>query len=96
MSVEKLHTYEGRNPRPADFDEFWDKSLAEMNAIDPKATFTPVPFPSKSMECFDLYFTSTKGARIYAKFARPKHLRERFLLYCASTDFPATAAAGPT
>ena len=73
MSVEKLKTYAGRNPRPADFDAFWDKALAEMNAIDPKATFTPVPFACKTMECFDLYFTSTKGARIYARFARPKH-----------------------
>ncbi len=73
MSVEKLYTYGGKNPRPADFDEFWDRSLAEMNAIDPKAEFTPVPFPSGVMECFDLHFTSTKGARIYAKFARPKH-----------------------
>lgn len=67
MPVEKLKTYEGRNPRPADFDEFWDRSLAEMNAIDPEATFTPVPFPSSVMECFDLRFTSTKGARIHAK-----------------------------
>ena len=73
MSIEKLHAYAGRNPRPADFDEFWDRSLAEINAIDPKATFTPVPFPSSMIECFDLHFTSTKGARIYAKFARPKH-----------------------
>ena len=72
MSVEKLKLYEGRNPRPADFDEFWDRSLTEMRAIDPKAEFIPFPFPSNVMECFDLYFTSTKGARIHAKFARPK------------------------
>ena len=75
MSVEKLKVYEGRNPRPADFDEFWDRSLAEMKAIDPEATFTPVPFPSGVVECFDLRFTSTKGARIHAKFVRPKHTK---------------------
>lgn len=73
MSVERLKVYEGKNPRPADFDEFWDRSLAELNTIDPKATFTPFPFASSIMECFDLHFTSTKGARIHAHFARPKH-----------------------
>ncbi len=73
MSVERLKSYEGKNPRPADFDEFWDRSLAELDAIDPQATFTPVPFACSVMECFDLHFTSTKGARIYAHFARPKH-----------------------
>ena len=73
MSVEKLYAYQGRNPRPADFDEFWNKSLAEMNAIDPQVTFTPVDYASKTMECFELRFTSTKGARLFARFVRPKN-----------------------
>ena len=33
MPLEKLKEYNGRNPRPADFDEYWDEALAEMNAI---------------------------------------------------------------
>ena len=37
MPLERLRMYEGRNPRPADFDEFWERSLAEMNAMDPQA-----------------------------------------------------------
>ena len=74
MSLERLKVYEGRNPRPADFDEFWDASLAEMNAIDPKAVFTPYEYPSVIADCFELTFTSTKGARIYAKFMKPKNL----------------------
>ena len=41
MSVERLKVYEGKNPRPADFDEFWDASLAEMRAIDPAEDFKP-------------------------------------------------------
>ena len=28
--LEQLKTYKGTNPRPADFDAFWDKGLAEM------------------------------------------------------------------
>lgn len=72
MSLEKLYEYQGKNPRPADFDEFWDRSLAEMNAIDPEATFTPHPLASKIADCFELRFRSTKNATVFAKFARPK------------------------
>jgi hypothetical protein len=32
MPLEKLKHYEGRSPKPKDFDKFWDKSLAEMRA----------------------------------------------------------------
>ena len=74
MPLEKLKEYQGRNPRPADFDEYWDEALAEMNAIDPKADFKPYDFPSRVADFFELTFTSTKGARIYAKFAKPKNL----------------------
>ncbi|MBQ7347872.1 MAG: alpha/beta fold hydrolase [Clostridia bacterium] len=72
MSLDKLRVYQGRNPRPADFDEFWHRSLAEMNAIDPQAEFTPYSYSSKIADCFELRFHSTKGAIVYAKFVRPK------------------------
>ena len=74
MPLEKLKTYMGRTPCPADFDEFWDKSLEELNAIDPCAEFVPHPSRSACAEFFDLYFTSTKGAKIHAIFARPKNV----------------------
>lgn len=71
MPLKRLREYMGINPRPADFDEFWDKSLAEVKAIDPDACFKPHKSPSKIAEAYDLTFTSTKGARIYAKFMKP-------------------------
>lgn len=74
MPLEKLQSYMGRNPRPADFDEFWDKSLAEMRAIDHKAEFKPFEFPSAIADFFELTFISTKGAKIYAKVAKPKNV----------------------
>ena len=74
MSLEKLKVYQGRNPRPADFDEYWDKALAEMNAIDPQPIFTPHPYGSKIADCFELRFKSTKNATIFAKFVRPKNI----------------------
>ncbi len=74
MPIEELLKYQGRNPRPADFDEFWDKSLEEMRAIDPKADFKPFPWSCKIADAYELTFTSTKGARIYAKFLKPKNI----------------------
>ena len=74
MPLDKLKVYQGRNPRPADFDEFWDRSLAEMNSIDPEADFAPYAFASNIADCFELRFKSTKNAIIYAKFSRPKNI----------------------
>lgn len=75
MPLEKLKAYQGRNPRPDDFDEFWDASIAELYSIDPAAEFTPYDFPSEIAESYELRFTSTKGARIYAKFMKPKNIQ---------------------
>ena len=36
MPLDQLKTYAGRNPRPDDFDEFWDASIAEMKSVDPR------------------------------------------------------------
>ena len=74
MPLEKLKVYEGLNPRPSDFDEFWDKSLEELHAIDPAPVFKPASFKAKNAEAFELTFTSTKGARIFAKFMKPKNI----------------------
>lgn len=72
MPVEKLYTYEGTNPRPADFDEYWDKALAEMNAVDPQIELVPADFQTPYAECSHMYFTGVGGARIHAKLLRPK------------------------
>ena len=72
MPLDALHAYEGRNPRPEDFDAYWERALAELDATDPKATLTSVALPVKWAEGFDLWFTGVGGARIYAKLLRPK------------------------
>lgn len=74
MSVEELFKYKGSSPCPKDIDEYWDDALREMNSLDPKAEFIKNDFPSKCADMYDLYFTGTKGARIYAKFAVPKNI----------------------
>ncbi len=76
LPLEQLLTYTGRNPRPDDFDEFWDRSVAEMAAIDPEVEMRPFPLKASGAECFDLYFTGMGGARVHAKYLRPKHAPE--------------------
>ena len=70
--LEKLKTYQGCNPRPSDFDEFWDKSLAEMQSTEPDLELIPAQFQASNAECFHLYFTGVGGARVHAKLLRPK------------------------
>ena len=72
MPLERLHTYQGLNPRPADHDEYWERALAEMRAVDPQVELVPAPFQVPGAECFDLYFTGVRGARIHAKYLRPQ------------------------
>lgn len=73
LPLEKLKEYQGINPRPHDFDEYWDKALEEMKSIDPQVELIPSEFQAPFAECFDLYFTGVGGARIHAKYLRPKN-----------------------
>ena len=72
MPLEQLNTYSGTNPRPDDFDQYWDHALEEMNTVDPKLELGLADFQVNFAECYQMYFTGVKGARIHAKFARPK------------------------
>ena len=74
MPLEKLKTYEGVSPCPKDIDEYWDTAIAEMNALDYKAEFKKKEINSICADFYDLTFTGTKNARIYAKFAKPKNV----------------------
>jgi cephalosporin-C deacetylase len=74
MPLDKLYQYEGRNPRPADFDAYWDEALAEMNSVDAQVELVPSWFQTDAAECFDLYFTGVRGARIHAKYVKPRNV----------------------
>lgn len=77
MPLEELNEYRGVNPRPDDFDEYWEAALKEMRAIDPQIEIIPdeafqVPFAT----CSHLWFTGVGGARIHAKLIQPKNAPE--------------------
>jgi len=71
LPIEQLRAYQGKNPHPSDFDSFWDSSLAEMRAIDPEVELVPAEFQAPNVECFDLFFTGVRDARLHAKLLRP-------------------------
>src|ERR1700712_5065103 len=72
MPLEKLYQYEGRTPRPHDFDAYWERALADMRETDPQPELVPYDLAAPFAECFSLYFTGVGGARIHAKYLRPK------------------------
>lgn len=76
MPYEDLLLYEGTNPRPDDFDLFWDRSLAVMQSIGPQVKLVPADFQTDFAECYHLTFTGLGGARIYAKLLKPKNISE--------------------
>src|SRR4051812_15110274 len=84
LPLAELQRYPGRNPRPADFDAYWAAALRELDATDPQPQLRPnSTVVARDIECFDLWFTGVGGARIYAKYLRPK------------TIFPATPQKCP-
>jgi cephalosporin-C deacetylase len=76
MPLAELYAYSGSNPKPADFDEFWQRSVAEMRALDPQIELIPASFQTSFADCFHLYFTGVGGARIHAKLLRPKQITQ--------------------
>lgn len=75
--LSQLAQYRGTNPKPADFDAYWAASLSEMADMDSQVSLIPAEFQSPVADCYHLYFTGVGGARIHAKYLRPKGVRER-------------------
>ncbi|MBL8048765.1 MAG: acetylxylan esterase [Chthonomonas sp.] len=71
MPLDDLRAYAGRNPRPDDFDQYWERALAELAAQPDQLEWTPRESPPNA-EWLDLWFTGVGGARIHARVLRPK------------------------
>ena len=77
MPLEELKVYKGINPRPKDFDEYWDSALAEMRAVDPEIEIIDDDFQVPFARCSHLYFTGVGGARVHAKLLQPINSAEK-------------------
>ena len=90
MPLEELLQYKGRNPRPNDFDFFWNDALQEQANTAPELSITPKDFSGDFAECFELRFNGTRGGKVFAKYVRPKGKKNcpillRFHGYSASS-----------
>ncbi len=69
--LSELKVYQGINPKPADFDAYWERGLSEMHALGTGCELVPSSFQTPTVRCDDLYFTGVGGARVHAKLLRP-------------------------
>ncbi|MBN1541711.1 acetylxylan esterase [candidate division KSB1 bacterium] len=72
MPLDQLEHYAGSNPCPDDFNDFWERSLADLESVDPQPEQVAADFQCDFADCFHLYFTGIGGARIHAKLIRPR------------------------
>lgn len=73
LPLAELKQYKGVGQRPADFSQYWEQALQEMRDVQANVEFVPSSFSVPAADCFDLYFTGVRGARVHAKYLRPKH-----------------------
>ncbi len=71
--IAELEVYTGRNPCPTDHAEYWERALAEMREQSRTIELQPASFQIPSADCFNLYFKGVRGAKVHAKYLRPKH-----------------------
>ena len=73
MPLEVMKDYHGKTIRPEDFDQYWDRAIAEMEALGTSYELVPAAVRASGAECFDLWFTGVGGAKVHAKYLRPAH-----------------------
>ena len=73
LPLAELHAYQGTNPRPGDFDEYWEGALEGLRhaRAAEDIVLAPVDHPATYANCFDLWFTGVRGTRLHAKYLRP-------------------------
>lgn len=81
MKVEKvIHQYQnylGSGIKPANFDEFWDKQLEELEQIPLDYELERVEIPSRVADFYNLYFIGVEGARVRCQYVCPKQVNEK-------------------
>ena len=69
----RLEAYRGADACPGDFDDFWAARMAEADAVALSYELGPSDVPAHpTCEFFDLWFTGMGGARLHAKYLRPR------------------------
>lgn len=72
LPFEQLLSYGGTNPRPALFDDYWCRGLDEMRSIEPAVELRRAAFQAPNVDCLELTFNGTAGARVFSKLLKPQ------------------------
>lgn len=72
LPLEQLKTYQPERPEPADFEAFWQNTLAEARQHPLNARFEPVPNGLKLIAAFDVTFNGFGGQPIKGWFILPR------------------------
>jgi len=76
LPLDQLKTYQPERPEPADFDAFWQKTLAEARQHPLNTRFQPVENGLKLIEAFDVTFNGYGGQPIKGWFLLPRDRKE--------------------
>lgn len=98
MPLEQLLQYQGINPKPVDFDAYWERAINQLNNTPDEISLTPFPLTASFAEAFELRFKGVGGSEVYVKYIRPKG--KRIALACcnftATHGSQVTGATGST
>ena len=85
ISENELLDYKGMGSIPDDFDEYWQRAILEMENTEPNLEMKRVNVNLHGQECFDIYFTGVRNARIHCRYIRPKNAK-KYPLYLKHMD----------
>ncbi|MDR0593625.1 MAG: acetylxylan esterase [Bifidobacteriaceae bacterium] len=73
MPIDQLTSYQGNVAQPGDFQEFWDKTLAESRALGWAPRLNPVETPLTTINVYDMTFAGYGGEPIKAWVRVPRN-----------------------
>lgn len=76
MPLESLRQYRPEVREPADFDAFWDRTIAESREATAQASVVPWDGPQRVIESFDVSFPGFGGEPVKAWLSQPAGITE--------------------
>jgi len=73
LSLDQLKAYKPERDEPADFDAFWQSTLAEARSYPLNATFEPVDYNLRQLDSFDVTFNGYGGQPVKGWLQMPRH-----------------------
>ncbi|MFD7986159.1 acetylxylan esterase [Kitasatospora indigofera] len=74
LTFDQLAAYDCVREEPADFDEFWERTLRSTHGIATDPVFTPEPTALSALDVFDVEFGGWAGDRVKGWFLAPRHV----------------------